>query len=341
MGKKQVSRRVGLDIFKGICVFFVVCIHTTLPGIIGGYLISLTRVAVPFFFMVTGFFFSDIKKRGKEIKQISKIFKLFLMANLIYFGWNIIIYVIQKEPIDDLLKKSFSFASLVKFILFNESPWGGHLWYLGAILYVLILVFLIKKALRRTIAFRTIKVVIFLLLLMDIIFGKYSLIVWNREFPLFCVRNFIFVGLPYFLIGVCIQHYKYEIPNNTLVFLIILFSFTTFLERFLLIKNSVNATRDHYISTTFLVIVLFLYFSKTCWNNCNKLCWLKNIGERYSTGIYIIHPIVIFLLDICCINIFQSTEKFLYIYKILKPFLVYFLSWECVWLFKRVLSYRK
>lgn len=337
MKENQVFRVEGLDIFKGICAFFVICIHTTLPGVIGGYLLSLTRVAVPFFFMVTGYFYSE----GKQIKQISKLFKLFLWSNIAYLGWNIIIYALKKEPIDCLLRKTFSFSSLVKFIFFNESPWGGHLWYLGAILYVLLTIYFLKKILRKNIALSTIKVAIFFLLVIDLIFGKYSLVIWNREFPLFCIRNFIFVGLPYFLIGICIKYSKYEIENKILVFLIVLFSMTTLLERFVLIKNNVNATRDHYISTTFLVIVLFLFFSKDYWNNCNNFSWLKDIGKNYSTGIYIIHPIIISILNALFVNEFQSTEKILYIYKILKPFLVCILSWGCVFLYKRLLSYRK
>ena len=50
-----------------------------------------------------------------------------------------------------------------------------------------------------------------------------------------------------------------------------------------------NATRDHYLSTTFLAVCLFVYTLKSNWHNKE----LAVIGRRYSTWLYIMHPIFI------------------------------------------------
>ena len=71
--------------------------------------------------------------------------------------------------------------------------------------------------------------------------------------------------------------------------MIVVFAITSLAERFALVNAGLNATRDHYISTTFLSICLFVYTLKSNWYNNG----LAVIGRKYSTWIYIIHPIFI------------------------------------------------
>ena len=50
------SRADNIDILKAICAFLIVCIHVPFPGRVGAYFTALTRIAVPVFFMITGYF---------------------------------------------------------------------------------------------------------------------------------------------------------------------------------------------------------------------------------------------------------------------------------------------
>lgn len=50
------KRNNSIDNLKAICTFLIICIHVPFPGEIGAYFITLTRIAVPIFFMITGFF---------------------------------------------------------------------------------------------------------------------------------------------------------------------------------------------------------------------------------------------------------------------------------------------
>lgn len=182
--------------------------------------------------------------------------------------------------------RQFSFNSLLKFLLFNDSPFKGHLWYLGAILYVLIIVYVVDKFRGRRVLYTLIPI----LLLGDLMFGKYSIVLWEREFPSILVRNFLFVGVPYFSIGLLIRDgVGGKIKKRILGILIIVFSLTTLLERFILVSINMNATRDHYLSTTFLAITVFLFSLKCAgWNG-----HISVIGRKYSTWLYILHPIFI------------------------------------------------
>lgn len=188
---------------------------------------------------------------------------------------------------------------------------GGHLWYLGAILYVLIIVAVIDK----TRYMRLLYYIIPILLMCDLVFGKYSLIILEREFPVYYIRNFLFVGLPYFLIGRLIDAgFGKNITKKTLKIMIVVFITTSLLERYILVRIDMNATRDHYISTTFLAVAVFLFTLK-----CDgKQGMLSIIGRKYSMWLYILHPIFI-----SCIAVVMNIIGIFDYYKYVAPFVVY------------------
>lgn len=191
------KRNNSIDNLKAICTFLIICIHVPFPGEIGAYFITLTRIAVPIFFMITGFFYLDIIFYHKEVKQIKKILKLLIEANVIFLIWNILCKVFCGKNIIHYLQSTITLKNIIKFVVFNESPLGVHLWYLGAVFYVLLIVFFLDKLKLRKILY----ILVPFLLIIDLVFGKYSLIIFHHEFPYILVRNFLCVGIPYFCIG--------------------------------------------------------------------------------------------------------------------------------------------
>lgn len=268
----------------------IICIHVPFPGMIGTMMTPLSRIAVPLFFMITGYYYSFTKERKHEKKQLNKIIRLFAGANLLYFVWDLLKAFLVGNSVTTELNKMLSVKSLLKFILFSDSPFGEHLWYLGAILYVLLIIMFFEKKWSR----ENLYPVVPLLLLADLVFGKYSLLLFDRTVPYILVRNFLCVGLPYFLIGDWIYTRNIKIKPDTAKLLIVVFICTTLAERFMLEAFSVNAERDHYLSTTFLAVFVFLlavqHEEKYTSNGISLLC---NIGAKLSTNIYILHPIVI------------------------------------------------
>lgn len=281
------SRADNIDILKAVCAFLIVCIHVPFPGKFGAYFMTLTRVAVPIFFMISGYFYSDTIRRHKEKRQIKKILMLVLEANLLFLLWNIVLSILKREDIVAYAQSTLTGKNLLIFLIFNESPLAGHLWYLGAILYVLLIVLLMDKHNCRKVLYCLTPV----LLIVDLVFGKYSLLIFHREFPYILVRNFLCVGIPYFCIGNMIreQYNSEKIDKNVLRVMIVIFALTSLAERFALMNAGLNATRDHYISTTFLAMSLFVYALKSNWSNKG----LAAIGREYATWLYIVHPVFI------------------------------------------------
>lgn len=300
------------DKLKTLCAFFIVCLHATFPNAFGEYFTALIRIAVPIFFMISGYFFDP----QTAPRQIRKLIILLLMSNVLYFIWDLLLTILQGD-LHIWLSESFNIKSIVAFLLFNESPFGGHLWYLGAILYVIIIYHLIFKSCYEKVR----RVFIALspaLLLCDLILGKYSLLIMQKEFSYIYIRNWMFVGIPYFTIGMWLHDHKIKTSCYKLVRLIICFITTTILEHWTLVHYNLNAARDHYISTTFLAIVVFLLFQ----NHINpERNMISDIGKEKSTWIYIIHPILVLILN----NISKSIGAY-WVFIYIRPFAVFVVS---------------
>lgn len=310
--EETILRADYIDILKAICAFLIVCIHVPFPGTLGAYFTVLTRIAVPLFFMITGFFYLDVVKKGREYSQIKKILKRVIEANLIYLLWDCFYAILSEKSI--FFESVFSVKNLLKFLLLNESPFSGHLWYLGAIMYVLIIVLIVDKQ-------KCMKILYYLtplLLLGDLIFGKYSMVIWGREFPYILVRNFFFVGIPYFCIGQLIRNGMGRgIEKKVLACLFVAFSVTSILERVVLVDIGMNATRDHYISTTFLAITVFLFALK-----CHgRKGVLATIGREHSTWLYILHPVFI-----TCLGSVANKIGIYGVYRHFAPIIVYLVT---------------
>ena len=282
-----IARYHSLDKLKVLCAFLIVCVHAPFPGVIGEYFMPLTRIAVPIFFMVSGFFWNPDSLR----KQITKLLKLLIFANVLYFFVDLA-KAFARHGVSDFFSDAFSLESLFQFVVFNESPFAPHLWYLGAIIYVLIVSYYVEKfKLKQILVY-----VIPILLLVDLVLGKYSRLIFNREFPYIFVRNWLFVGVPYFFIGNFIhedshgEKKRFDFSCIAISCGVLLFSVTSLLERYLLVLNELDTRRDHYISTTFLAIAVFTLFLLYIDNNAS---FISRVGRQDTTLIYIIHYLII------------------------------------------------
>lgn len=141
-----------------------------------------------------------------------------------------------------------------------------------------------------------------ILIMVDLVFGKYSLVIFERQFPVFFVRNFLFVAIPYLGIGMFLQEKKdffsKYLTSKGYIGGIIACSLLVLFERYLLYLNECNALREQYLGTTFLAVFLFLWFA----TNTNKnisMVGIKSsqVGRQYAAGIYILHPIIITIIE--------------------------------------------
>mgnify|MGYP003368166068 FL=1 len=193
------KRLNNIDLLKFICAGLVVFLHMGTPY--QQYILPLTRCAVPCFLIISGYFIfnaDDAKFQARLKKNIRKIFRVLV--------WSTLLFAVVKFMFA-FKQHDFSFLSLkalVKFVVLNENPFGFHLWYIGAYLYTLLIVlFLERRGWLKCLYWAAP-----ILLMTDLCFGKYSLVLWNMEIPFICVRNFLCVGIPYFAVGMFIKKWR-------------------------------------------------------------------------------------------------------------------------------------
>ena len=83
-------RNKSLDAVKAIAACLVVCIHVSFPGQAGQLVKVLARCAVPFFFMVSGYFcyYQNCNASKRILSKILHIMKLFAVSVVFYFIWE-------------------------------------------------------------------------------------------------------------------------------------------------------------------------------------------------------------------------------------------------------------
>ena len=201
------KRLYNIDSLKFLCAVLVVFLHVRAHY--QEYILPLTRCAVPCFFIISGYLvFSDeiLKMEGHLKRSIKKILWILLWSTVLFAAIRLLFAFKHSD---------FSFLSwraLGKFVFLNENPFSFHLWYISAYLYTLVIVlFMVLRGRLKWIYYA-----VPFLLLLDLCLGKYSLVLWHREFPFIWVRNFLCVGIPYFTIGMLIKRFRSRIldyPN--------------------------------------------------------------------------------------------------------------------------------
>ena len=187
-----------IDILKCLAAIAVIEIHKPLEIQGGDEFLILCRFAVPVFFMITGFFYPETVAKKRELKQFGKIFTITIGANLFYLLWEILLAVEKRENIKEALLARFEERVPEDFILWNFSPLSPHLWYLQALLYVLVIAFIVEHLGLRKLAYLAIPV----LLAGSLIKGSYSLLfVGKEDCHIYYARNFLYCGLPFFWLG--------------------------------------------------------------------------------------------------------------------------------------------
>ena len=187
------SRKDSFDVVKCFAAFFVVQLHT-IPATVCPLLNVIARLAVPLFFLITGYYYTSIVEKGKYGVQLKKIFLLAIASSLfywIYYGCM----ALKNNVFYQWFMDTFNSISILNWVLINDTPGIGHLWYLYAMLYSFIAIYVIDKLKIK------VKWVIPILFLIGLYVGC-------KGWPYSWYRNWAFMGVPYILLGRIIFEYK-------------------------------------------------------------------------------------------------------------------------------------
>ena len=331
------GRNTGLDVLKYALSFLVICIHMPYP--FHEYTEPVFRLAIPLFALITGYYYEDTVRTGKTIPQIRKIAILFVVSLLVYYLWDLVGYFRAGLPVSSYLGYYLSLSSVAKLLVFNAPMTGGHLWYLGALLYSLILLWMADRLHVREKLYPLIPI----LLLIHLFLGTYSAVLFHRRLPVLLTRNHLFFILPFLLLGDWLRK-RSTFPSNRCLWITVAGSVVCILlEAAFLRSTAPEFNQEFFIGTTFLSCSIFLLvLGNPHWFQGNVFSLFAVLGRRTSTIVYIIHYFVMGLAETL---ILQSAAKYPLLptaYGRFGPWIVLVLATAIAWLITApAFSFRK
>lgn len=280
-----------MDFVKGIACFSVILMHCEFPGYLGVLLQCITRFSVPFFFMVSGYFanqgvkLSEADECRSNRGKIKHILRIILAAMLVHGAFSAV------KIFTGIKSLNISALHILVWICLNQPVIvNGSLWFLFALLYVYIAYACLSKLHMVKFAYKMIPV-----LFCGYILLAQGMHLINIQVPNCVYRNFLFEGIPFFMLGHWLHFMEEEgrldsIENRKLVFVIILTTLLCPLERSLLGRDfGVNIVTIPQVMAIFCLCIKQKRYGAGI---------LQVIGKRYSMYIYVLHMIVYELLTI-------------------------------------------
>lgn len=132
------KRLYGLDVLKACAAFLVCYQHACGTGVVSGYLLAFSRIAVPIFILITGYMYKDVHEKKGEKKQIRKFFRIAVEMELLWFAIDSI-YNFLKHNLRSYFLNFVLLDNINRFIWFNDPIAADHGWYMWALLYVLVI----------------------------------------------------------------------------------------------------------------------------------------------------------------------------------------------------------
>lgn len=299
MNEKNRQTNQGINVLKFIAVTLVIIIHETPSGRFGLIAEGVAAMAVPVFFMISGYYCYGAAI-GKIKKRIVKIFRLTILANLIYFCWDIAVEVLTGNSVWIWLRENCSLKRLLVFLLTNESPFRGHLWFLGALLYsyLFLLIFLIymekgrgriAEIIRKN-QIKTLFLISLILLILNIAGGE-VLTLYGKNIQIPYIRNWLFMGIPFFIMAYCLHADEERIysrfkPNM----LWLLFAIGILLN---VAEVSLMTQSALYITTIFVTVTAFFLALRFDKLKSTLLIRLGNLADKHGLWVYVLQIIVI------------------------------------------------
>lgn len=209
------ARNGYVSVLKLIASAFVVFVHVTFPGEFGSGVNALARFAVAFFFCVSGYYAYRATVPGLQ-KRLKKITFLMILGVVIYLGWEVIYrFAITHKSVHKYITGLLSVESVAQFIFTGKIPFGGHLWYLMA----MILIYLIMIVYSRF--WNSPDEINYTPLYCVATFGYILMIIFaikfraaNLKMQMMVYRYCLCFGLPAFCLGLFLRQYRERIVQN-------------------------------------------------------------------------------------------------------------------------------
>ena len=273
-----------LDTLKGIACIEVVFVHALFPGWFGSMVLVAGTAFVPLFFLIAGYYSYTVEaqeaaKRGW--KKTKYMISMTVGALLLYVVWMFVKIALGVKDIQDILS-IFSMKNFTKLIVLNDTSMfdGGHLWFLGALLYCYFFLFLFSKMDKVKWLYFFVPVA-FVLRVLATKIGN-----WHYT------QNFWVDGFPYFFLGHWLnQNAKIWQRMNKKILICLAMIGMVFSESSLFGGSSIYGINIFEIGTIVFAITVFMLALQL--PDFGEESKLETLGRKYSLFVYIGHFIIL------------------------------------------------
>ena len=272
----------------------------------------VTRICVPIFFMITGYFVAKKEKENKNyIKDyIKKTIPLYFVWSLLYIPVAVGTIIKYLPIINEYVSKinialplliilSVILLPIIVLVALCYTGIYYHLWYFPAIIFSL----LVLKKWKKKFNIKYLLMISFTLLLFgatETYYGTLPLsvkrIVSYYYNIFFTTRNFLFFGLFYVVLGYYLGTKKKVYSKYCFLKLIVSFFLLTF--EAILLHDTTRLNSNILLSC--IPLTYYLFISSIYITNNTKSNFQFGVYSKYY---YLIHPMVIFLISLVFKNI--------------------------------------
>lgn len=319
------ERNQSVELCRMIAAIAIVFLHIPLPDPVGSWIDCLSRFAVPFFFMVSGYY-SFGRDSSWVKRRLINVLKLNIYASLPYYIWDYAMSWRDAGILSFVRRGILKKGIFIEWFLRHVSLVSGHLWYLAALVPCYLGLWLYVRF-REGETQNNKPLYLTGFFLMWVYFALGTILPVNEVIiPYEAYRNGWFLGIPLFLLGMFLHEYektiveKFQLNTKRLILLIaagVLLS---------LLQWRCYGVTELYLGNLPEMIGLMLLLTANPILP-RSLGFLRGAASRFgriSTVIYIIHILVKDMYDAYLLP--RAAESLGVLEPWMKPFLVAIIS---------------
>lgn len=317
---KKDKKYNSIDLTKFLMSFLIIAIHTD-PLITyntnANYILVniIARLAVPFFFITSGFFFSKYNEWYSQKHYLKRILKLYISWLLIYLPFDL--YSLYENG-------NSSFKNIIIYMrecLFNNTPVAWQLWYLPSLIVSLIfLCYLCHKG----ISYKKIYIISIIFYLFGLMGNSYYVIFVKIPFirhilyyylkVFVTTRNGLFFGLAFVTIGFIFAKDN-KIRNKQMINFFLFFSVLALFFEVTMLKK-VFGPLVFNDTLLFLIPISYLFFYKIInidLTDSNIYIYFKKLSTLIFCSHMLFRKIYYLLLNMMLIKEDNSLLRFFFV----------------------------
>ncbi|MBQ7596832.1 MAG: acyltransferase, partial [Clostridia bacterium] len=287
-----------INFVKGVAAFGVVLVHFQFPGVLGKVLCSLGVCGVVFFFLVSGYYAFDTDDES-ACRKLMKRFKRNLVITLIAVAVYAAYTVIEQLALGTFGEWLGNFKNpwlLPRMIILGDFEFihGDPLWFMPALLYSYLILYLLHKAKISRYAYIMLPMLLLLRIGVETYTNSFGAD-WHLS------GNFLVGGLPIVLTGHYIA-YKKDNFINIPMYLTVSYSVFAAAMMFVTVNIPVFGVDVSQIFKVWCGVEIFLLTLRL--PGKRGIPVIERIGEKYSLYIYLWHYLIgtLFLVILAKMN---------------------------------------